>query len=188
MDSVLDRNRRLTWGGSDSRPFSRKRNLTSPLLFPGPHRPDTEHRVGLEMLQEEQSGASSEGEASSSSTSSAADMEVRGRDDLRKAPDEPPSPDPLPGRSWSRGGEGVAATRWRSRHHSHGDTQRDHPSSSPKQTQMLDSLHTINSQLGELLNRVGAPTAPRMSMPASFHYGQPPLPEEPALTSSNARY
>lgn len=197
VDSVLDRNRRLTWGGGGgsaaNRPYSRKRNLTSPLLFAGGHRPNTE-RAGLEMLREEQSGASSDGEASTSSlsTSSAAEVEVRGHAEVRGRADlQLPSAAKGPGntgRSWSMGigGEGVASIeRWRSRHHSHGGAMKsgDHP------TQMLDSLHTINSQLGELLDRVGAPA--RMSMPAAIPYGQQQpyiRSEESTLASSNARY
>jgi hypothetical protein len=202
VDDILDRRRRLTWAGANSRPYSRKRIFTSPTVFPGgTRRLDTE-RVGLEMLREEQSGASSEGEASS--TSSAAEVEVReviGQAGLQRD---------TTGRSQSvgRGGEGVLGDvgRWRSRHFSHGDAvkSRDHHPSlvsdrhpsvaAPEQAQVLDSLHTINSQLGELLDRVGgAPVAPpvaRMSMPAATQYsGQQTtfLPEESTSAPSNTR-
>lgn len=184
VDSVLERNRRQTSGGSANRPFSRKKNFTSPLLFPGTHRPDVEC-VGLEMLREEHSGASSEGEASSSSlsTSSVVEAEVRGRTDLELSSSPATRTLGNAGRNWSRGDAVVANGGWSSRRYSDMVKRHDHPGSSPSnQTQMLDSLHTINSQLGELLHRVAAPTAPAgMSVPTF-------LPEEPALPPSNTRY
>lgn len=199
VDDVLERNRHLTWGGGhasssvpvDSRPFSRKRSLTSPLLPPGHHRPS----IDLEMLKEEQSGTSSDGEASTSSLSASSEVEARGQTGMRgqvelKGQENVKSTR----RRWSSMGVGREDTgRWQPRHCFHNDTLRvydHHPS--PTQTQVLDSLQTINSQLGELLDRVGAPAAPaaRLSLPAAIPYRQQQpatLPEESTLPS-NARY
>lgn len=165
----------LKWLPSRSpgkRPFSRKSYMTSPLPF-----------VPTHTLSTKQCGddrTSSEGEVSSSSSSSSSSTYSIREPEWRGESSAPTVGNAR--KNWKGSGKGVArgSERWNGSRHE-AASPRDHPSSSLNQRVMLDSLHSINSQLGELLSRVGSAPAPQPQA-SSFSNGRP------SLSESSIRY
>lgn len=151
LDAILDRHKHRHTNGTEDVPLqdrARERRLTSPLPFSAAHRLGTKQALYG-------TGVSSEGELSSSSasslTSSEDELEQRGQPHALNVPSarvDPRRSDQVPTpvkRKETHGGT--------VRHHS--DLDGSGQSRNPSQTAVLHSLHSINSQLGQLLNKVG---------------------------------
>lgn len=190
------RSRHLT-GASSSLPLSKE---TSPLLFQPLPNPCTVKQAGAKVYDERDGGVSSKGESSSSSASTSSLLDERGRGERGRGLSEPHYPSLATkvalrsewrgtGRAsmhheWDRCGRCPPKSRGAYSGGRASGRLDDSSSSKPRapppsvdQTVMLNSLHSINSQLGELLSRVGgAKTHPH-----------PTFLEEPVVPSSNAR-
>lgn len=195
LNNVLDRHRHLT---ASKTLHKRERRSTLPMSFGGGRRPVSK-QAGVRVYDEDEIGGSSVGEVLSSSSASsltssltdtdkaAAMNKTEGewrfrKDDLatsRRMPDAASHH-----RTPFHGGDvkgGVMNTRGL------GKARRVAPApSSLGRTPVLDSLHSINSQLGELLSKVGGvevgpPAGGSMSVPA-LHV--PQLEEARLKTSS----
>lgn len=164
LDTILDRHR---FSNGDVPLKDRERRLTSPLPYSATREPVGKHAARLKLYDKRQTGVSSEGELSSSSTSSltSSDEELgyRGRSQSHVVSSARVNPASMQ-KSWRKGGQVLAGVAWKERH---SGTSRHHPEAVPSgdgdgkthhdhsQTAVLQSLHSINSQLGQLLNRVG---------------------------------
>ncbi len=172
------RDRHLTGASVPPRPFSRERAMTSPVTFQPTSKPYG-GRSG-----EEGGGVSSEGESSSptstSLTSSLSELEVRPRVrpraysqplSLTKAADKRESSHQET-HKWKHGG--ARHFRETASHSSYGPTSAT--SSSVNQAAVLNS---INTQLGELLDRVGGPSQPPLGRPVQGSSTTPNMNPDP---------
>lgn len=150
LDTILDRHR-YSNGGVPLK--GRERRVTSPLPLSAARGPVTKH-ARPKLYGKRHARVSSEGELSSSTsslTSSEEELEQRGRAHPQFVASA------RAGSTWKKDGH-VPVTA--GRQGTHGITSRHHSDTldgREPSAAVLNSLHSINSQLGQLLNRVGGP-------------------------------
>ena len=166
LDAILDRHKHQhtngTSGTGDVPPQgrARERRSTSPLPFSAVHRPCTKH-VPL---------VSSEGEWSSSTSSlisSDDEMEQRRRSHSLNVPSARVE------LKTRRGSEQVSSPVKRKETHGKHRLEVGGQSHNPSQAAVLHSLHSINSQLGQLLNKVGTGGKPGEGLNVSNGHAHP---------------